>query len=296
MRRADRPMLLTALTALTAALTSSACVVGGTYARNARASYLAVDALQCPSAEISLHRTSAFQYDADGCGRSAQIVCDPHNHCEVVDDSPPRPVTATAAPKTESTAKVLRTVLPSIPYRDCGVGGYGKIDLTIEPDGLVERVQLVSGAFDPATRECVATRFSSIKVPAFSGKARTFRWAVHLPEASSSVDAAVGTEASATVEARDENDATTVTLRAILTSIPYRDCGVGGDGTVSLTVDATGATQKVHVEGSGFGAATKKCLEQRFGSVQAPPLGGQGGVIRWEISLPEAKANAGVDW
>lgn len=293
MRRVASLRLLGLLATVTVgfSLATSACMIGtGGFARTTKARYAAVDALQCPASEIHPIHTYEREIVVQGCGRSVRVYCDISDQCAVVDEDAEKSAAAGASGTSDSTIAVLRTVLPSIPYRDCGVGGDGKLELTIDPDGSVQRAQLVAGAYDDAATECVLQRFSQVQIPAFTGKPRTFRWAVRLPTIAGGGE---GSSAEAKVEVNDDGDATTVTLRAVLSSIPYRDCGKGGAGAVSLSVDGAGTTKKVSVDGKGYGAATKKCLEQRFASVHAPAPGGQGAVIRWEISLPDA---SGSDW
>lgn len=96
----------------------------------------------------------------------------------------PTPATPSAvSPAVEEHAafvKTMRAVLQSIPYRDCGASGLGKVELTVTPEGTATDVAVVEGTFDEATAACITERFGHVHVAAFKGPARAFRWKIDL--------------------------------------------------------------------------------------------------------------------
>lgn len=154
-------------------------------------------------ADVRVTETAGNGYNAYGCGRSERLTClsstnqgvfgkETETSCissDVESDSPPPLYTPTANTKaTDKKAKdddaeriaTLKLVLKSIPYRDCGVGGPGKIEITFAPKGVVTKVEVIEGDFDDPTRACIVDRFKGAHVEPFAGDERTFEWGIHL--------------------------------------------------------------------------------------------------------------------
>jgi hypothetical protein len=80
-------------------------------------------------------------------------------------------------PREEGTFElVARFVLRSIPYRDCGTGGRGDLDITFMPNGSVQKIVVWAYAWSEPTKQCVSERFAIAHVTPFAGDARTVRW------------------------------------------------------------------------------------------------------------------------
>jgi hypothetical protein len=80
-------------------------------------------------------------------------------------------------PREEGTFElVARFVLRSIPYRDCGTGGRGDLDITFMPNGSVQKIVVWAYAWSEPTKECVSQRFAIAHVAPFAGDARAVRW------------------------------------------------------------------------------------------------------------------------
>lgn len=91
----------------------------------------------------------------------------------VDDDQPP----AAHAPREEGTFEmVARFVLGSIPYKDCGAGGRGDLDITFMPNGSVQKVVVWADAWSEPAKQCVSERFAIAHLAPFAGDARTVRW------------------------------------------------------------------------------------------------------------------------
>jgi hypothetical protein len=75
---------------------------------------------------------------------------------------------------------VASLVLQSIPYKDCGVGGKGDIDITFAPSGAVEKIVIYADGWKDSTKECVSERFAVAHVMPFMGDSRTVRWHAEL--------------------------------------------------------------------------------------------------------------------
>jgi len=91
------------------------------------------------------------------------------------------------APREEGTFEVVaRLVLQSIPYKDCGAGGPGDVDVSFIPSGAVQKVVVYADQWQDAAKECVAERFALAHVAPFGGDVRTVRWRVALDAAPAS--------------------------------------------------------------------------------------------------------------
>jgi len=96
------------------------------------------------------------------------------------DDAQPPPA---HAPREVGTFElVAHTVLQSVPYKDCGTGGRGDVDVTFQPNGTVQKVVVYANGWQPPAKQCVAERFALARVVPFAGDARTVRWHVQLSD------------------------------------------------------------------------------------------------------------------
>jgi hypothetical protein len=101
------------------------------------------------------------------------------------DDAPNGPPPA-HEPAKEGTFEIFaRLVFKSIPYKDCGSGGSGDVDVTFAPAGSVEKVEVWADGWQDQTKQCVAERFAFAHVTPFAGGPRTVRWRVVLGDDSS---------------------------------------------------------------------------------------------------------------
>lgn len=72
------------------------------------------------------------------------------------------------------------SALKGVPYKDCGSGGAGKVQVTFGPNGNVTSAVVSSGDYDGGTKSCIQSRFRSAKVPAYGGAPKTFGWSISL--------------------------------------------------------------------------------------------------------------------
>ncbi|MBI2389987.1 MAG: zinc-ribbon domain-containing protein [Deltaproteobacteria bacterium] len=96
---------------------------------------------------------------------------------------PPKPAeTAKPAPAAgaEFDKAAAKSALSSVPYKDCGSGGAGKVQVTFAPSGSVSSAVVTSGEYDPGTKSCIQNRFKGAKVPAFGGDPKSFGWSINL--------------------------------------------------------------------------------------------------------------------
>jgi hypothetical protein len=214
----QRILLLSLLTS-SLFLHTGCSLTGMREARVARAR--AASDLGCPESEVNVHSVAGNGYVAYGCSKSVQLTCltstnpnplfpnikeqevacmsgNVHDegpdvtaadvNAKHAEDKKAAEAKAAADDEAEDEARkkaftaTLRTVLKSIPYRDCGKGGAGKIEITVEPKGLTRDVVVVEGAYDAPTSACVAERFKHVRVDAFGGEPRTYTWKIELPK------------------------------------------------------------------------------------------------------------------
>ena len=124
-----------------------------------------------PEGAYSSARDSHTCTDSDGEGSDVATTSD--------DTSPP----TAHAPRDEGTFElVARAVLRSVPYKDCGAGGRGDVDVTFMPNGIVQKVVVWADGWQDTAKECVSERFALAHVLPFAGDARTVRWHVRLEE------------------------------------------------------------------------------------------------------------------
>jgi len=148
--------------------------------RKARA--FAASHFKCPSSKVSVQQVNAEMFQAGGCGRTATIYCAKgrKGQCEAEDDEP---IVVKVEPSAgDFEIEVARSSLKSVSYADCGSGGKGRIQLTLEPSGKTSTVNIVEGTYDDTTTRCLLDRFAKVSVPAFSGAPRVIRWMISLPE------------------------------------------------------------------------------------------------------------------
>lgn len=96
------------------------------------------------------------------------------------DPPPPPKPTATAAEGGEIDKGAVKSSLGAIPYKDCGSGGPGKVQVTFGPNGNVTSAVVTSGEYDGGTKSCIQNRFKGAKVPAYGGAPKSFAWSVNL--------------------------------------------------------------------------------------------------------------------
>ncbi|MBI2394288.1 MAG: hypothetical protein HYV09_32250 [Deltaproteobacteria bacterium] len=149
-----------------------------------KARRFAVAHFKCPGREIAIQQVSDEVFNANGCGRTATIICAKgvRGQCVAEDDAPVVVKPADGADAGGFDAEVARSSLKSVTYTDCGVGGRGRIQLTIEPSGKTSTVNVIEGTFDEATTKCLVERFGKVSVPPFKGGAHAVRWNFALPE------------------------------------------------------------------------------------------------------------------
>ena len=70
--------------------------------------------------------------------------------------------------------------LKSVPYKDCGTGGPGKVQITFSPSGSVQSAVVTAGEYDGGTKSCIANRFKGAKVPPYDGAPKSFGWSISL--------------------------------------------------------------------------------------------------------------------
>jgi len=92
------------------------------------------------------------------------------------------PVPTGSAPTKEfpDNTEDVRKALATVGYKDCGTGGPGKLLITFQNDGTVDRVVLAEGTWDPNVAVCVTRRFMEVTIPPFEGESRTVKWSVVL--------------------------------------------------------------------------------------------------------------------
>lgn len=125
---------------------------------------------------------------ATGTTAPAPTSTSPASKCTTLDcamggtkDPPPKPTaTATAAEGGEIDKGAVKSALGGVPYKDCGTGGAGKVQVTFGPNGNVTSAVVTSGEYDGGTKSCIQNRFKSAKVPAYGGAPKSFAWGVSL--------------------------------------------------------------------------------------------------------------------
>jgi len=60
----------------------------------------------------------------------------------------------------------------------------------------------------------------------------------------------------------------TTAVAAALTSVPYKDCGKGGPGTIVVTFAPSGVVVATSITAGDYDAATKSCIAGRFSYVK----------------------------
>ncbi len=72
---------------------------------------------------------------------------------------------------------------------------------------------------------------------------------------------------------------------AALKNVPYKDCGSGGAGKVTVTFGGTGSVQSAVVTAGEYDGGTKSCIQNRFKGAKVPAYGGAPKSFGWSISL-----------
>jgi predicted Zn finger-like uncharacterized protein len=72
--------------------------------------------------------------------------------------------------------------------------------------------------------------------------------------------------------------------RSSLSAIPYKDCGSGGGGSVTVTFSPSGSVASAVVSGD-YDGGTKSCIASRFKGAKVPSFGGPPKTVGWKISL-----------
>lgn len=149
-----------------------------------KARRFAVEHFKCPSSEIAVQQVSDEVFAANGCGRTATIICAKgvRGKCVARDDEPVAQPAPAKVEAKEFDAKIARSSLLSVSYADCGVGGRGRVRLTIEPTGRTSSVEVIEGTYDEATTKCLVQRFAKVSVPPFDGLAHVVLWTVTLAD------------------------------------------------------------------------------------------------------------------
>lgn len=70
-----------------------------------------------------------------------------------------------------------------------------------------------------------------------------------------------------------------------LKGVPYKDCGSGGPGKVSVTFGPNGNVTSAVVTSGDYDGGTKSCIQNRFKSAKVPAYGGAPKTFGWGISL-----------
>ncbi len=72
---------------------------------------------------------------------------------------------------------------------------------------------------------------------------------------------------------------------ASLKAVPYKDCGSGGAGKVSVTFSPSGSVSGASVTAGDYDSATKSCIAGRFRGAKVPAFSGDPKSVGWSINL-----------
>jgi len=118
-------------------------------------------------------------------GTATTAAASPTTKCTSLDcmmgpapKDPPKDPPKPAGAEFDKSAAIAS--LKAVPYKDCGSGGGGKVQVTFAPGGNVSSAVVTAGEYDGATKSCIQNRFKGAKVPAFSGDPKSFAWGVSL--------------------------------------------------------------------------------------------------------------------
>lgn len=70
-----------------------------------------------------------------------------------------------------------------------------------------------------------------------------------------------------------------------LKAVPYKDCGSGGPGKVSVTFSPSGSVAGASVTAGDYDATTKGCIAGRFRGAKVPAFSGDPKTVGWSINL-----------
>lgn len=73
--------------------------------------------------------------------------------------------------------------------------------------------------------------------------------------------------------------------KSSLGAIPYKDCGSGGAGKVTVTFAPSGGVSSAVVTAGEYDGATKSCIQNRFKGAKVPAFSGDPKPVGWSISL-----------
>jgi predicted Zn finger-like uncharacterized protein len=124
-------------------------------------------------------KTAAAPADPGG----AKKPCKTLEECMGGAGAPPPPKKEdppAAAGGGEIDKGAVKSALGGVPYKDCGSGGAGKVQVTFGPNGNVTSAVVTGGDYDGGTKSCIQNRFKSAKVPAYGGAPKSFAWSINL--------------------------------------------------------------------------------------------------------------------
>ncbi len=70
-----------------------------------------------------------------------------------------------------------------------------------------------------------------------------------------------------------------------LKAVPYKDCGSGGAGKVSVTFAPSGSVAGASVSSGDYDGPTKTCIQGRFRGAKVPAFSGDPKTVGWSINL-----------
>lgn len=70
--------------------------------------------------------------------------------------------------------------LEMVPYKDCGSGGSGRVEVAFASNGKVSSVAIVAGVYDAGTQSCIRNRFKSAHIAPFSAPPFAVRKSISL--------------------------------------------------------------------------------------------------------------------
>lgn len=73
--------------------------------------------------------------------------------------------------------------------------------------------------------------------------------------------------------------------KSSLSAIPYKDCGSGGAGKVTVTFAPSGNVSSAVVTAGEYDGGTKSCIQNRFKGAKVPAFSGDPKPVGWSISL-----------
>jgi len=206
-------------------------------------------------------------------------------------------IPASASPLTEEECK---RALPDRMADDCDVDGKALLKIAVA-DGEARGATILLTTDRPTALECLRKRIVAStfrRTPGLSRCLRTFRqpdqeitefpeppwdedgimtpwkaepWNPSSPPKGLPLEPGLGFDRAAAKQA--------------LAAVPYRDCGTGGDGKVTITFATSGSATSVVVTAGDYDGATRSCIQNRFRGVKVPAFGGAPMAVGWSIRL-----------